>query len=569
MGRHAKRRSNAPIVIGLALLVAALVLVGTRLFGDRSSGSAENPSRSTTASGGTNTAACSSYTIAAPADFAPIVTKVVGASIGCHPVELITMSSNAFVERMSSGSFAVDAWISDAAARVEAYNARAQNSDAMPKATVGRVLASSPVVLAVPASIATPQTTGPQKWVDALTKLPLSAASTSESTPTALAFTAVWQMFASLPGGENAISKPFFEIVRGQVPAAVAFERASGSTDVAKAFPASEQQIAAWNAAHPGADVQAFTPAEGPPQMTYTLVRFDGPADDAAAFSQLEQKLTSTTATQAMTDAFFRSQNETTTRELVKGVPTTLPGTAPVINTPTLTKLLSDMEKITRKVSILNVVDVSGSMIESAGSSTRIQLAIAAVNASMAQLPDTARAGLWVFSSDRRPGGRDYEELLKVATLGSAKDSGSQRVALEQAVNSMSTLVAGDTGLYDTIAAAFESARKNYLPETQNIVLVVTDGKNDDPTGGLDEKDLIARLRQLQDANKPVRLVLIGMGPDSDVAAMRRITDAVDGMTSVSTNPNDIGSVLAAAVWTVGDSGAYAALTSSTSSASK
>ncbi|MFN8097543.1 MAG: VWA domain-containing protein [Dermatophilaceae bacterium] len=564
MGRHAKRRSNAPIIVGVALLVAALVLVGAKLFAGSSTraGNAATPTQSSPA-GGTGTASCPSYTIATSADVAPVVTRIVGATIGCHPVELITLSSNAFLERMSGGTFSVDAWISDAPAWIEAYDARAQNSDAMPKATVGRSLASTPVVLAVPASIATPQTTGPQKWLDALTKLPLSSSSTAESTPTALAFTAVWQMFASLPGGENAISKPFFEIVRAQVPATVAFERASGPASTAKAFPASEQQIATWNAAHPNANVEAFTPAEGPPLMKYTLVRFDGPAHDDNAFAQLEQKLTSRSAGQALSGAFFRPESGVATREVVKGVPATLPGTIPTINTPTLTKLLADMEKITRKVSILNVVDVSGSMIEKAGGHTRIDLAISAVNASMAQLPDTARAGLWVFSSDRRPGGRDYEEILNVATLGSARDSGSQRVALEQAVNSMGTLISGDTGLYDTIAAAFESARKNYLPDTQNIVIVVTDGKNDDPTGGLDESGLIARLRQLQDRDKPVRLVLIGMGPNSDVAAMKRITGAVDGITSVSTNPNDLGSVLAAAVWTVGDSNAYATLTNS------
>ncbi|CCI53679.1 exported hypothetical protein [Nostocoides jenkinsii Ben 74] len=55
---------------------------------------------------------------------------------------------------------------------------------------------------------------------------------------------------------------------------------------------------------------------------------------------------------------------------------------------------------------------------------------------------------------------------------GSAKDSGSQRVALTQAVNSIGTLMRGDTGLYDTIAAAFESARKNYIDNTQNLVIV-------------------------------------------------------------------------------------------------
>lgn len=565
MGKHARRRSNVPVVLGMAVLVAALVLVGVRLFSGTRKSTA-GPGTSTTSSTGSGTAQCPTFTIAASAEFAPVVSKVLGTSLGCHPVDVLTMSSNAFIERMASGTFGVDAWISDAPAWVEAYAARAQSSEDLPKATVVRTLATTPVVLAVPAAVANDTNTGVQKWLTALTSLPLSAASARESTPTALAFTAVWQIFASLPGGEDAISKPFFEIIRGQVPTGVAFDRATGALSLAKAFPASEQQIAAWNAAHPGAGVRAFTPAEGPPLMKYTLVGFADPATDPKVVTAAQEKLTSAAATKAFTDAFFRPESATVTKELVPGVPTTLPGVAPTINTPTLTRLLGDMDRITRKVSILDVIDVSGSMVEKAGSRTRIDLAIGAVNDAMGNMPDTARAGLWVFSSDRRAGGQDYEELLQTATLGSAKDSGSHRVALTQAVNSMGTLLGGDTGLYDTIAAAFASARKNYIPDTQNIVLVVTDGKNDDPTGGLSEKALIAKLRQLQDAQRPVRLVLIGMGPSSDVAAMKRITGSVDGMTAVAVNPNDIGTVLASAVWTVGDSASYYAMTSSGSS---
>ena len=59
------------------------------------------------------------------------------------------------------------------------------------------------------------------------------------------------------------------------------------------------------------------------------------------------------------------------------------------------------MQRIVRKQTVLNVVDVSGSMLEPAGAGTRIDLAVKAIYDSMVQLPDDARAGLWVFSSDR------------------------------------------------------------------------------------------------------------------------------------------------------------------------
>ena len=233
------------------------------------------------------------------------------------------------------------------------------------------------------------------------------------------------------------------------MPVAASFERSS-NTSTERAFPTTEQQIRAWNTVPTAARISAMTPNEGAPMMNYTLVRLDQSTKDADAFSALETALTSDGATKAFTAAGFRSADGKVAAELVPGVPVVpvflttktkpvLPGTAPQIGTKTLVRLLSDMQWITRKVSILNVVDVSGSMVEKSGDQTRIERAIDAVNETTSRLPDNARAGLWVFSSDRRPGGRDYEEL--VATLGSVKDSGSQRVALTQAVNSIGTLV--------------------------------------------------------------------------------------------------------------------------------
>jgi len=399
--------------------VLALVFVGTKLFGNRDSShnQAKNSGGvSASASGSASGSAsnCGDYQIVAPAEVASIVTETVGPKLGCHNVKVTTASSLAFLEQSSAGTVHPDAWITGRSVAVGLQ--RASRRRHRPRGRVRRPgFASTPVVLAVPASLANADTTGPHNWIDALAKLQLSAAAPGEYAPAALAFTAVWQMFANLPGGEQAVSEPFFEIVRAQVPVAASFERSS-NTSTARAFPTTEQQIRAWNTAHTAAPISAMTPNEGAPMMNYTLVRFDQSTTDADAFSALETALTTDAATKAFTAAGFRSADGKVAAELVPGVPVVLPGTAPQIGTKTLVRLLSDMQWITRKVSILNVVDVSGSMVEKSGDQTRIERAIDAVNETTSRIPDNARAGLWVFSSDRRPGGRDYEQL--VATLG-------------------------------------------------------------------------------------------------------------------------------------------------------
>ena len=57
----------------------------------------------------------------------------------------------------------------------------------------------------------------------------------------------------------------------------------------------------------------------------------------------------------------------------------------------------------------------------------------------------------------------------------------------------------GDTGLYDTTLAAFRSEKRWYAPDRINIVVLLTDGINDDPTGGIDRAELLRRLKAEQD----------------------------------------------------------------------
>lgn len=258
------------------------------------------------------------------------------------------------------------------------------------------------MVLAVPKPLASAKTTGPHAWIDGLATLPLSAADVRESTPTALAFAAVWQQFANLPGGTDSISDAFFEIVRSQIPVEKAFEKGA-NTKTAQA---------------------------------------------------LEAALVTPAAQEVFAKAGYRGPDATLSAPLVDGIPVTLPSAPVTIEQPGFVQIVRDMQRISRRQQVLSVVDVSGSMLEKAGTLTRIDLAVGAVNDSIAELPDDARAGLWVFSSVGQAG-RDYQPLIPFATLGKATDPNSHRNALRQAALGMPKLVRGDTELYDTIWAAY------------------------------------------------------------------------------------------------------------------
>jgi hypothetical protein len=140
--------------------------------------------------------------------------------------------------------------------------------------------------------------------------------------------------------------------------------------------------------------------------------------------------------------------------------------------------------------------------------------------------------GVWEFSTFL-DGPRDYRELLAPTPLR------DHRGDVFAALNSLRARPGGQTGLYDTTLAAYREAVDNWRPGRLNVVLIYTDGRDNDPqTIGLD--DLISTLRRLTDPKRPVKLVYLGIGPDTDVAAMRRITSAIGGATFLSRDGADI-----------------------------
>jgi len=98
----------------------------------------------------------------------------------------------------------------------------------------------------------------------------------------------------------------------------------------------------------------------------------------------------------------------------------------------------------------------------------------------------------------------------------------------------------GDTGLYDTTLAAFRALKRSYAPDRINIVVLLTDGINDDPTGGIDRAELLRRLKAEQDKDKPVRIITVAYGANADATSLKLISQATGGLAYVSRDPRDI-----------------------------
>ncbi len=204
---------------------------------------------------------------------------------------------------------------------------------------------------------------------------------------------------------------------------------------------------------------------------------------------------------------------------------------------------LRTWQMLTAPSRMLSLNDVSGSMFQPATADMRRidlfeQAAVRAINS----LSADSSLATWVFSS-RRIGGQDWQEVVP---FGPLSDPAHKQRTIDTA-NGLDSLVGGGTGLYDSVLAAVQYMRDTYVPGQVNLVLLNTDGVNEDDDG-LDLPGLLAELEKLRDPAKPVAVIAIGYGPDTDQSALEQIAAATDGAAYQALQPTDIGTVLIDAV---------------------
>ncbi len=88
-------------------------------------------------------------------------------------------------------------------------------------------------------------------------------------------------------------------------------------------------------------------------------------------------------------------------------------------------------------------------------------------------------------------------------------------------------------------AAAYSKMVAEYDDRYVNSVVIMTDGRNDDPGGGLDLTQLLAKLKATSRGDRPVRIITIGMG-EADPASLKAISKATGGTSYIANTPADI-----------------------------
>ncbi len=526
--RHARRRRRAwPWwVIALAALLVLLLCAGGAFFAfggddETASGCGDEPLR----------------VAAAPeiADALDTALTKVEKSEDCADFDVAATDSAQAAKSINDGK-APDVWVPDSSTWIDAVN----SDEAQDQWVQGKSIASSPVALATGSDQEKAASSVPS-WGNLLREEgSLRMANPDVDTASRLAF------HASRIGEPSQIGmdtgKRLIFLSRFAAPS-VEKLMADYTSDPKKTepFPASEQAIYTYNQEHEDAPpLHAVVPDKGTLSFDYPWMvnpELEGELRDAVDSAQAE--LGTLEVREALTKAGFRTsdgeQGPTIDGEEAAEFTELEP-----LSSSERVDAVDQWDTLRTDMRMLALIDVSGSMRRESPTPglSRWEVTQGSLENGLKILPDGSQVGAWVFSSERK-GDQDYEELSDVERLNASNGSQTHREELADLVADSESLIEGDTGLYDSVWASYQKMVEEYDPDYVNSVVVFTDGENDDPTGGLSLTQLLDKLDEAYDPEKPVRVVTIGMG-EADPDALQRISDETGGTSYIAETPDDI-----------------------------
>jgi len=351
---------------------------------------------------------------------------------------------------------------------------------------------------------------------------------------------------------ERAVTRyvPDSSVMFEQLAEADAAGRAMGYVS---AFPALERDVSQYNSTGPDVPLAALYPPEGIADADHPYLVLRAPwvdrqrqeiAASFLAFARGEE------GRAAYAEAGFRGPDRSAPPELTRER-----GFEPELRTPpraiqrpeSVTRTIVSWTALRRRANVLAVIDVSGSMQAAVPGTgmTKLDTARRAAIRAVAQFNDSSKVALWEFST-QLAGDADHRVLVPLAPVGTTTKGVTGRERIIAALRALRPRSA--TGLYDTALAAYVEARRTWEPDRINAVVLLTDGRNEDPTS-ITREQLLARLKALADPARPVQVITIAYGADADTGVLREISRITGGRAFVSKDPADIDKVFLSALF--------------------
>ncbi|MET8999171.1 substrate-binding domain-containing protein [Amycolatopsis sp. NPDC004169] len=533
MGRHSdgsRHRLLVPVLAtGLVLVLGAAAWVTVTTV--RAKPKCEQPAK---------------VLVTASPDIAPALSLVVHSlNLQCGSIEIQTREATQAAERLalSDGSPRPQVWVPDSTLALR----RAHQLGAADVPETGASVASSPVVLAVAADVAkglgwpdrvptwaetlaapgvVPGMPDPSRdAVGAVALLGLRDSVKAALEPSA-AYVAMLRRFSSNTLGAET------ELI-ARLPGS---SDGSGAAAVT-AFPASENSLLRHNVEDPSSPLVAVY-STAVPTLDYPFAELGGITPEQRP---LVQALRDAVLGDAGSDAIARTGLRAAGGQALRDHPDdprVQPTGIRVANlppAPVVDELLNQWAGINLSARVQVLIDVSGSMNAQVPGTNlnRMQVTMEAAAKAMHLFKPATQLRMLAFST-RLDGDKDYRELLPMASVAQHLASG----ALDKLARVTAT-PDGGTGLYDSVLDTYRTARREWEPGRLNLVIVMTDGRNEDPHG-ISRADLLTELAKLQDPRRPIPLIGVGIGPDADKTELDQLTGATGGQAFLAPDPAKI-----------------------------
>ncbi|MCF2526757.1 substrate-binding domain-containing protein [Yinghuangia soli] len=505
--------------------------------------------------------------MAASPEFAPVVANLVGKvneSRGCVAVEVTGRSAAELLAALrSNAEQPPDLWIADSSMRLQ--EAAAALGDRNPYPLTGTPLAFTPLVVAVPETVAAAQKWGekPPDWLTLLNRiddrtLPRFTVSNTRTTEGLLGVVAVSAAMAAVNKDQNVAAMKTFafrsNISDAETPAATLLAKSAGLGDGRQVlsevggFVVTEQALWAYDKEHPAVPYVPLYPSG-------TLVQADFPAvlsQAAAADKQTAERanevlglLRSPEGAKALSAAGFRGMDQQPPPSVlpsVKFAPPT-PQTGPPGDLSLVVKMVqawADYKPMPFRVLIL--VDGSGSMnepVKGKDGKTKADIMRESSVETAQLLGKTTDVGVRHFAVSPTQKGPWIERVPLGALEAPIGDSTRKEVVVKTLTGFQAQNGAG-TPLYRAVLDGIADAQKQYSPGAFNQIFLLTDGKDEDTPFSMSKQAFLTELRKLQNPQKPLPVFAVGYGANADMATLQEIAKMTGGLAVPSVDPGDL-----------------------------
>lgn len=461
---------------------------------------------------------------------------------GCMSIEVESTSTGAMLRRLADREELPDLWVPTSSVQSD----RVSRDSQLPFETVLNSVASTPVVLAV--KNGEPSV---RSWTEALGTPGTIVDDVADSgVADGAMLAAAAEREKGLVSTEQ-VQQSLAVLAQGQRPSNEGLVDQLAKTGGVAVV--TEQELAARGEQNEADGIHTQVPVTGANYLSYPLVvsaQDPGRRDDVRKAAQnLADKATDEEFANTLAESGFRTADRAP-----------LDGEAGVGETERLvvrdSGVLDEAVREWRLMSMptnsLALVDSSGSMgleVPSLGT-TRMGMMVQTLTRGVEYFSGSSALGLWAFNAADPTRTEPYVEIQPLGRLSGPSASGVQGTYRDDLVSGLASLpehVGGATELYSTVLSAYRSVLDSYDPNAINTIMVFSDGANDAAeTIGRDQ--FFAQLREMQDPQRPVKVVTIGVLDDVDPTVLAEIADATGGSSHISRTPEEIPQVFAAAI---------------------